>query len=100
ASNEIISPGRSGGRADRGIVRGRSQSDVLAHGCVVTNRRLEQDRDRAAEVVDRELAKIEVIDGNRTRFRIVETSEQLHQGAFARVVESDKRDQASSVNGE
>ena len=83
--------GQLGGAADVLVVRVRPpEADVLAHALAEQERLLEDERDRAADVGDAQLAQVVTVEQHAALLGVVQTSEEAGDGALARAGGADE----------
>ena len=93
ASDERGRACQLGGALDVLVARvGPADADVLAHALAEQERLLEDERDRAADVGEPQLAQVEAVEQHAAVLRVVEAREQAGDGALARAGRADERE--------
>src|SRR5207249_9179258 len=76
------------------------EPDVLVHALAEQEGLLEDERDRAADVADPEVAQVVAVEQDAATFRIVETREQARDGALARAGGAGERERLTGCEVE
>jgi hypothetical protein len=89
STDDVVSTSSAEGGTDSvriGIVQQVAVRHVLAHSCAETQGHLEQDRYSSSQLSQRQVSQIDTIDLDSAALGIVESKEQLEQGALPRTV--------------
>ena len=99
--DEIVRGGVARGVLDLGVRgAGAAERDVGADGVVEERRFLRDERDRAAQRSDRDVAHVLAVDAHGAVGHVVEARQQVEDGGFAGARGADEGDGFAGLDGE